>query len=204
MATNNSSAWQKLLGMKITAGPLIIGVSLIVGMSIAGLTISQALVGQGTPSPVATSSTSDPTFGTSSSPTPTRTPVKSSTPVGTTPPETEVIQNKKLTPRNVPVVPDEPAYVPPVDPGPSAADIALVQAQRDSLNLEILNSTARQATSQGQLDLQIYFLSVAEAYSDSVSAGIIRGKILTIQAAMANEAAYLNLLSAQLNALPAY
>lgn len=102
---------------------------------------------------------------------------------------------------------DSSSYQPvpqPVPSGPSAEEIAAVQAEREWYNLEIQNSQARIASMQADLELKKYFLSVANAYGDHLKAGQINAEILTIQASIANENAYLIMITAQRDALPNY
>jgi hypothetical protein len=115
------------------------------------------------------------------------------------------IQNQSAPQAEVlPPPASEPVTPPAVDPGPTAAEIALVKAEKDVLNVQILQSDARQAASQADLDKKVYFLGIANSYDDVVRAGILQGEIATIKANMAAEAATKNLLVARVNALPAY
>lgn len=125
----------------------------------------------------------------------------------------EGTQQQVLVPAEPQVVqPDMPdvitkestTYTEQVESGPTAAEIALVQAQREYLNLQLLNSSARQATYQGQLDEKVYFKSIADSFNDSVRSSVLQGEIATLEARIATENATTNLINAQLDALPRY
>lgn len=99
----------------------------------------------------------------------------------------------------------QPAPAPaPAPSGPTPAEIAAIQAEREWYNLEIQNSQARIATLQADLELRQYWLSVANAYSDTLRANQLNAEILTIEANIANENAFLNMITAQRDALPNY
>lgn len=197
-----NSSFKSFLTETIGLKTLFITGVVLVGLILGGSIVAVALVNSSNESN-SVSPESTPVITNSSTPTASQTPINSDSPA--TP---EVSENKSSTGNNNsrtnPVQqPNSPAE-PAAPAGPTQQEIAAVQAEREYYQLEIINSQARLATLQGDLDLQTYFLSVAVAYSDNLKASEVRGNIARINANIANENAYLNMITAQMNSLPNY
>jgi hypothetical protein len=88
--------------------------------------------------------------------------------------------------------------------GPTATEIANVQALRLSYQQDIDAVQAEIAVLNGTLSVKQYYLSVANAYGDSLRAGVLNGEIATINSDIARKQAYVVAVQNQLNALPNY
>jgi hypothetical protein len=97
---------------------------------------------------------------------------------------------------------DEPAPAGPQ--GPTPQEIAAVQAQRQSLTLEIADARARIDVYNAELAQQEYFMSVAIAYGDTLAEQRCRALINQERAKIERENANIGSLTSLLNSLPNY